>query len=259
MNSFQFVYSIIILLALLLSFSLAKSFKNIDAFKFYVATCFVIITAFVGARIYYLVLFRNASETINFASILSTAGTGSYGAYIGGFIGAFLVFKYFKIDLMIALDIYSPILGLSLFIGRVGCFIGGCCYGKPTSLPWGVPNRYIAFSSLDEVPLGRNINLPICYVNVHPTQIYEALFGLLMFIFIIIRLRKTTIRGLLFTYYVMAYAIFRFFNEYLRGDNHIYIVGMSIPQIISITIFLFSIFNLIYINKSKNALYFNSQ
>jgi phosphatidylglycerol:prolipoprotein diacylglycerol transferase len=103
-------------------------------------------------------------------------------------------------------------------IGRVGCLFAGCCYGAPTSLPWGVrfpagAPATVAQRARDLLPASALASLPV-----HPTQLYDAAFDLLLFA-LLWRLRdRVRAPGSLFRVYLLGYATFRFGCEFLRGD-----------------------------------------
>lgn len=86
-------------------------------------------------------------------------------------------------------------------IGRLACFIGGCCYGCPTQQPWGVVFRHV-----DSLPR-------------HPTQIYEVGFHLLAGVLLSWLMYQGWQQGHLFKIYIVLYAVYRFFSEYLRPEE----------------------------------------
>lgn len=105
-------------------------------------------------------------------------------------------------------------LAIGHVIGRVGCFMEGCCHGRPTTLPWGVVFRSPA-SSVDPALLG---------VPLHPTQLLEAGFEAAAAAFLIGWLLPAIAkgrykRGTAFIGYVLYYSIMRFSIEFLRGDD----------------------------------------
>lgn len=140
-----------------------------------------------------------------------------------GFIGSMITGKFFQIGynriyrprryLQIA-DYFGPALALGHTLGRIGCFAEGCCHGGPTSLPWGVTYTLSA-SSVGSALLGTAI---------HPVQLYEAFGSICLFFFFgyyvlpRIRAKKLTF-GTSFLGYICAYAVMRFFLEFLRGDD----------------------------------------
>src|SRR5260370_17129165 len=108
------------------------------------------------------------------------------------------------------MDVFAPGLALGHAIGRLGCFAGGWCYGKPTRLPWGVTFT----TPLAEKRVGTPLGVPL-----HPTQIYEFLvelcnFGLLVWLF-----RRKKFDGQIFGTYLFVYGVARYFLEFLRGDS----------------------------------------
>jgi phosphatidylglycerol---prolipoprotein diacylglyceryl transferase len=86
-------------------------------------------------------------------------------------------------------------------IGRMACFVGGCCYGTPTELPWGV-----CFArSGDSLPR-------------HPTQLYEAAFHLTMACILFGLQQRGLLRGQLIKLYILAYLAYRFLTEFIRPE-----------------------------------------
>lgn len=135
------------------------------------------------------------------------SGRTVVGGLIGGIIGVEIAKKKLKIKQKTG-DIFAPAIAIGIAIGRIGCFLKGCCFGKETSSP-------ISVYSHDALR--------------HPTQLYEAGFHFLAFILMIcfmkkfekaIEKKKSFFReGDIFTLYIMSYAIFRFFMEFLRADE----------------------------------------
>lgn len=148
------------------------------------------------------------------------SGRSIVGGLIGGKIGAVLMKKAFDIREKRGNDI-APAVALGILIGRFGCFFRGCCYGKPTSLLWGVD-------------FGDGIMR-------HPTQLYEALFMLMMFIYIEYRKRKgALVPGQLFRLLMISYFIFRFSIEFIRVEP-VVLAGLTSFQLISVAIILYFI------------------
>jgi phosphatidylglycerol:prolipoprotein diacylglycerol transferase len=135
-------------------------------------------------------------------------------------------------------DLISPLLALGLFFGRIGCFFAGCCYGKETSLPWGViftdPN-----------------SLALLNVSLHPTQLYDAANGLAIFLFLTWKEKRKAFDGQIFFLFFLLYSITRFFIEMLRGDprGFIYQDLISTSQGIGILLAITSLFMLFFLKK----------
>lgn len=120
---------------------------------------------------------------------------------VGGLIGGTLAVWWIKQRLRTKQRIgnaIAPALAAGIAIGRWGCFLRGCCYGMPTTLPWGVD-------------FGDGVLR-------HPTQLYESLFGIIAFFVLMFLLRKNRPDGLLFSTFMIVYFLFRFFLEFIRVE-----------------------------------------
>src|SRR5205823_368766 len=124
---------------------------------------------------------------------------------VAGLCGAYLAVDVTKAFLGVRVktgDTFALPLALAMVVGRFGCFCNGCCYGQPTSLPWGVP-----FRQLDGT-------WRVC----HPTQIYESLFHLGMALVLLELLRHRLLPGQHFKLYLICYSIYRFLTEFIRPE-----------------------------------------
>lgn len=143
----------------------------------------------------------------------------------------FYLKRYFKRAFWKMLDITAIGVALGHASGRVGCFLGGCCYGRPTHLPWGVRFRF----------LGR-LPHPFAGTAIHPTQLYEASLNLINFAVLLVLWKKRSFDGRAFSFYLINYGAIRFLSKYLRNDStrgYIFrsaspLASLSIPQIISL-------------------------
>lgn len=99
----------------------------------------------------------------------------------------------------------------AIAIGRLGCFVGGCCYGTPTALPWGV-----VFPKVDS--LAR-----------HPTQLYESAFHATCGCLFALLLARGWFRGNLIKLYIIVYAVYRFASESIRPEIR-YWAGLTAYQ-----------------------------
>lgn len=161
-----------------------------------------------------------------------------YGfVFYGGFLASLAYGIYFcrkhNADAWNIADHFAPALALGHGIGRLGCFAAGCCYGAPTSLPWGV--RFTHPQSLvDPALLG---------VPLHPTQLYEFLgniflFSLLHMVLVKLRDRKY-MQGGVFLFYILFYALLRFVIEFFRVDDRgAFALGLSPSQWIALAAFI---------------------
>jgi prolipoprotein diacylglyceryl transferase len=156
------------------------------------------------------------------------------GGLIGGKLGAVLIKKKFGIRERKG-NYFAPAVAIGVMIGRIGCFCRGCCYGKPTSLPFGTD-------------FGDGIYR-------HPTQLYEALFMLGMFLYLEKRRRNDHQRpGYLFKLLMLAYFTFRFFIEFIRAET-VVLAGMTAFQLISVIVALYFIWDIFFNLNHKEKTY----
>jgi phosphatidylglycerol:prolipoprotein diacylglycerol transferase len=106
-----------------------------------------------------------ANPSIIFSVVTFQSGGTFYGGILGGIVWVVLYCYFKNMPFLGVLDLLAPAVALGHGIGRLGCFAAGCCYGKPTSLPWGVK-----FSS----PVAEQIAGTPLHASLHPTQLYEA-------------------------------------------------------------------------------------
>jgi phosphatidylglycerol---prolipoprotein diacylglyceryl transferase len=163
------------------------------------AAVYGLVGGLVGAKLLYV--FEHLDEASFMSLFLDRGGMSWFGGFVGGLIAGYATIRAKGWPLVPVLAAATPALAVGQMLGRVGCFLVGDDYGKPTSLPWGV-----AF------PRG----LPPTIDRVHPTQLYEAAF-LAVLAWVLIRWRRKGVsdRVVLGRYFVIAGA-FRFVLEFLR-------------------------------------------
>jgi phosphatidylglycerol:prolipoprotein diacylglycerol transferase len=136
------------------------------------------------------------------------------------------------------MDVLAPSIAVGIMFGRLGCFLNGCCYGRPSQLPWAVsfPRSSPPWGherALGLIPAGAVQSLAI-----HPTQIYFALDGLVLLLllsaFYPFRRRDGEVMSLL----MVTYPISRFLIEYLRDDEGAFFAGLTISQNISVALLI---------------------
>ena len=207
----------------------------------------VIFSALVGAK---LLLFISdySYYSQNPREIFSLATLRSSGVYYGGLLLALAASGWYlhraKLPGWKVADITAPGIALGQSIGRLGCLSAGCCYGKPTHLPWGITftNPY----SYENV--GVPLNVPL-----HPTQLYESVGTFLLFLYLMWRLRRVRFTGQVILEYLMIYAALRFVIEFYRGDERGFVLHglLSTSQLIGIITFLVSGAAFLYLRKTS--------
>ncbi len=171
--------------------------------------------AMIGAKLPFV--FADWSNFISGAAWFSDGKTILLGL-VGGYAGVELAKWSLGIRIRTG-DSFAVPVSAAIAIGRLGCFVGGCCYGTASDLPWAV-----VFQSVDDLPR-------------HPTQLYESLFhGLAAGLLAILHFRGV-FQGNLIKLYVMMYATYRFFSEYIRPEAR-WVAGLTGYQYSCIVIFV---------------------
>lgn len=132
------------------------------------------------------------------ALALWQGGLTLYGGIAAGTFAGLVASRRMGLPVWITADALTPSLALGTMFGRIGCFLNGCCYGRPTNLPWGVvfPHDSFAYLEFGDQP-------------VHPSQLYNALAGLLLFALLQLTRRRFRVPGVLFWTFIVLFAIVR--------------------------------------------------
>jgi phosphatidylglycerol:prolipoprotein diacylglycerol transferase len=174
----------------------------------------LVVGGIIGARLAYVA--ANWTEYIAQPQrilFIREGGLVFYGGWFGGTAALWLFSRLKQEPLLPLADFTISAIPLAHAVGRIGCFLNGCCYGSPTTVPWGV-----------------------CLEGAmrHPTQLYEfavnvAVYGM-MWAAILRKLRP----GALLALYLMTYPAGRFVIEFFRGDPRIRFAGLTLAQLISL-------------------------
>ncbi|MDD5086612.1 MAG: prolipoprotein diacylglyceryl transferase [Candidatus Nanoarchaeia archaeon] len=193
--------------------------KNINKNKIYDIFTYIIIGAIIGSRIGHIIFNPGTIQSFLDLFRIWEGGMSFQGGFIGAILFSFIYIRKNKMNFWKVADTITPSIPIAQAIGRIGCFLRGCCYGIPTSLPWGI--QY-----LGEVR--------------HPTQIYSSIFLLGIFFFLSKQKYKKSFNGSLFLTYIAIYSIFRFFIEFIRADPKI-LLNLTAAQITSVILLFVSI------------------
>lgn len=177
----------------------------------------------VGAKLSTLGLYLEAAPDPSPLGAIVAGGKSILGGLAGAYLGAHLAKRLLGYRERTG-DLFAPAVALGMAVGRVGCLLTEQV-GTPTTMPWGL--------TLSAELAARIPNCPYCApgVRLHPSFLYEILFHLAMFALIWWWLRpRVFVKGELLKIYLLAYALFRFAVEYVRGNEVVW-EGLTRSQI----------------------------
>src|SRR5437763_15603388 len=240
-----YTYGVLLAAAYLLGLKLAMTRaqqRGLDHNRVLDLGIYIIISALIGAKLLLLVTdfstFRNDPK-----ELLTLARSG--GVFYGGLILAVVVALWYirraGLPLWTTCDVFAPGLALGHVVGRFGCLFAGCCYGKPTTRPWGI--------TFTDPFAAANVGTPLG-VPLHPTQLYEAGAELLILAVLLLTERKgRPFPGRTFWLYMLLYAVSRFIIEFFRGDDRGTVWMFSTSQFISLLLAPLAVVMLLHLGR----------
>jgi len=221
-SSYSFFVLLGIIVGVVVYYFENKKLNQLGGNTFLIAICSVL-GGVLGAKLLEWIVYWPFNESGNSLTNILINGKTIIGGMLGGLIGSKSIKYYLGIKDKRG-NQFAPAVALGLAVGRIGCFLHGCCYGKPTNLPWAVN-------------FGDNVLR-------HPTQLYESIYCLILFVSIIIIKKRINFKqGELFTYFLISYFVFRFFVEFIRTEKIIFL-NLSAFQVIAIFSILYLSYNI---------------
>jgi len=181
--------------------------KKINPDLVYDLSFYLLVGSIIGARIYYIFFFDLGSFLKNPLSLFMIwqGGLSIHGGIFAGIITGVMFSKINKTSFWVLADLIAPSIILGQAIGRIGCFLNGCCGG----------------------------------ISGHPTQIYELLLDFLGFLFLWKLRQKVKFEGALFLLYLMLYSVIRIIVSQFRGDNlYLWSTGLTLADLTSTAMFI---------------------
>jgi len=201
-----------------------------------------------GARIFALIFEMRVPLSRIPAYLIRPQSTGV--TFYGGFLVALLILivfiRHYRLDFWELSDILALPTAFGLGLTRVGCFFAGCCWGRPTDLPWAVTFTHPeALTGIKHLPL-------------HPVQLYHSAANFMIFgaLYLVCFRWRSRPRGVVFVLFLILYAVGRFFTEYFRGDDYRgFVFGtLSIGQFVSLWVFAAGIIGIAAIHRRNHPL-----
>ena len=215
-------YGMMVAIAFLFGIFIAKKEavrKNINPDMVYDLGFYLLIGSIIGARIFYIIFFGLKDFLADPISIFKVwqGGLAIHGGIFGGIITGIVFAKIRKMSFWVLADLIAPSLILGQAIGRIGCFLNGCCFGR----------------------------------NNHPTQIYEMVLDLAGFFLLWNLRKKIKFEGGLFLLYLMAYGVIRSIVSQFRADNvYLWNSALTLADLTSIAMFTGAM--ILYIKKKHD-------
>jgi phosphatidylglycerol:prolipoprotein diacylglycerol transferase len=232
-NTYGVFLALAFLCAILITVKLAAR-DGLPREKIYDLCLWMLLSSLVGSKI--LMFFTEPEYRDHPLQLLSLDFLRSGGVFYGGLIGAILagyfLMRRYQLPWWKTADACAPGIAIGNFFGRQGCFAAGCCWGKPTTLPWGVK-----FTEL-----GHEITGVPTDAYLHPTQLYESFAMLAVFFFLLWLHKHRRFSGQAILFYALLYSAIRFAIEFLRDDPRgdlfglTTATGLSTSQIISLIV-----------------------
>lgn len=216
-------------------------------------TLWLMIGAIVGARFVYVTTYwkqQFASQPFSEVFMVQHGGLVFYGGLIGATVSSAAYLWWKKLPAWKIADVLAPSIALGSVFGRIGCLLNGCCYGRECHLPWAITFTDPQAHEFSGTPLDEPL---------HPTEIYDGLLNLLLYLGLAWLFRRRKFDGQIFALYLIGYAICRFIVEFFRGDyppDHIHDIHGSLftsAQLLSAPIFIVGVALLLWFWLSRRA------
>ena len=231
-------YGVVVAIAFFVAFFLlykeAKR-KNFYPDKILDIELLMLISGIIGARaLHVLVNLNYYGENLGTILLVWKGGLAFHGGMILAFAVCWVFIVRNRMPLWKTADFIVPYVALGHSIGRIGCFLNGCCFGKPATAGF----------------LG--VIFPGETICRYPTQLYASLALLGIFVILKFASERAPFSGFVLIVYFWLFGLQRFVIGFLRGDNPTYIFGLTIPQLISVFIIALGIF-LFFLLRNKKA------
>lgn len=218
------------------------------------AAIWLLIGGIVGARAMHVATYWEDFQGKGILEIfkIQNGGLVFYGGAIGAAIAGGLFVWRNKISFFKYADAMSPSIALGSMFGRIGCLMTGCCFGRVCKVPWAIkfPDQSLAW----EQQLHEHLIGPVdSTLPVHPTQIYDALANLLLYLALAWLYRHKKFNGQVFAVWLIAYSILRSVVELFRGDYGEHRMGALTPaQLTSAAILVAGVALLLWLPRAQS-------
>ena len=181
----------------------------------------IMIAGILGARVSYVAAnWGHYAQHLMEIPRIDKGGVIYYGGFMGAVIAVVVIARLRREQPLALGDFVITALPLGHALGRIGCFLNGCCYGVPGNGSW-----CVALPAVDGIPR-------------QPVQLYEAAFNLTLYVVLTLAYRARRPSGSVVALYLLTYPMGRFLLEFLRGDERLHWIGLTHAQVISVAAFV---------------------
>ncbi|MFQ3549047.1 MAG: prolipoprotein diacylglyceryl transferase [Armatimonadota bacterium] len=229
------IHSYGLMLAIGFLLGIWKALKSNEKYKIskdnvYDLCLICLVSGILGSRLVYILL-NLQTESFSKFFVLWQGGLSFHGGLALALLAGYIYTKRKNISFLTCGDLFAPAVAIGYAVTRIGCFLNGCCYGAPCSLPWAV--RFNEFGTLTPPS--------------HPTQIYAMIANFIIAIILSIVQKKDHEHGYVFILWIGLYGVYRFINEFFRKgySAEVFAGGITEAQVISIIMIVISAFVLL--------------
>jgi len=240
-----YTYGVLLAAAYLvgLRFALARArTRGLDPQRVMDLGIWIIVSALAGAKLLLLVTdFHQYTQSPRaFLDLIRSAGV-FYGGLVAAVVVALVYLRVHRMPLWTTTDVFAPGIALGHIVGRFGCLMAGCCFGRPAHVPWAITFHSEAAAVNSGTPLG---------VPLHPTQLYEAAAeAAILAALLWLERRGHRFAGRTFWTYMLLYGASRFAIEFYRGDPRGAVGIFSTSQFVSIVVVPLAIMMLVLLGR----------
>ena len=212
--------------------------EKIDPETVYELALWLMSGGFIGARVLYLVSHPGVVRTWTDVFKVWQGGIVFYGCILGGLIGSLIYWFRKPFPFLAMADAVAPALALGCALGRLGCFLNGCCFGRMTDVPWAVSFPQGSLPWTRQVVAGLIPAAAIRSLPIHPTQLYAVLDGIALLAVLTWFYPRRRRDGEVMALLMVMYAVSRFLIEGFRSDEPALALGLTMSQWISVSLFV---------------------
>lgn len=210
--------------------------ENLDPSLIFDLAPWLMLGGLVGARLFYIAEYWGETiQSVGEAFRVWEGGIVFYGCALGGLVAVLLYRGFRRFPVLATLDALAPSVALGAALGRVGCFLNGCCYGNPCPFPRLAvrfpPNTPAWHAERAQGLIPRDAPSTL---GLHPTQLYSALDALILFALLSAYYPLRRRDGEVFGALLLTYPITRFLVDWLRDDESALVSGLTVSQAVSV-------------------------